>query len=460
MNSTGAGSGRRPLRLAAVGDLYIGRPLRHADHPDVVAATQLLRAADLRLANLECQLIEGDETPAWAAPGAWAGAPAGLANELVWLGVDAVSTANNHAGDYGSDGQASTEAALKARGIAWAGTGAHLAAARAPTFLDTPAGRVAMLAVSSSHLPHARAGRQREDTRGRPGVSPLRYGTRYRVDGAAWDALARVLREMPVEKLDGHRDRPLQRRYDAERGGRTLSFFGAQFVRGTDFGIESWAADDDLAEIATAIRSARHAADWVILQLHVHEYDRRPSEPPAFARELARHAIEAGADAVIGHGEHGVRGIEMHRGRPIFHGIGAFVFQPYLFPQQPADFYEAYRMRDAALVDVYRERREAAGFFGRLDHWEALLVALDLRKGAGPDFTVHPITLWPHGATEPDGLPHLAHNADGLALLTKVRELSERLGTKLALDESACTLRASPGSAAAHSLSPTTESRP
>jgi poly-gamma-glutamate synthesis protein (capsule biosynthesis protein) len=37
---------------------------------------------------------------------------------------------------------------------------------------------------------------------------------------------------------------------------------------------------------------------------------------------LARAAIDAGADIVIGHHAHMLRGIEFHRGKPIFHGLG------------------------------------------------------------------------------------------------------------------------------------------
>ncbi|NLE81679.1 MAG: CapA family protein [Rhodococcus sp.] len=36
-------------------------------------------------------------------------------------------------------------------------------------------------------------------------------------------------------------------------------------------------------------------------------------------------AIDAGADAVVGHHSHITRGIEMYRGKPIFHGLGNFV---------------------------------------------------------------------------------------------------------------------------------------
>ena len=41
-----------------------------------------------------------------------------------------------------------------------------------------------------------------------------------------------------------------------------------------------------------------------------------------YERAVAHAAIDAGADIVLGHHAHIVRGIEIHRGRPIFHGLG------------------------------------------------------------------------------------------------------------------------------------------
>jgi hypothetical protein len=44
-----------------------------------------------------------------------------------------------------------------------------------------------------------------------------------------------------------------------------------------------------------------------------------------YERPLARAVIDAGADIVVGHHAHILRGIEMYKGRPIYHGLGNFV---------------------------------------------------------------------------------------------------------------------------------------
>jgi hypothetical protein len=48
-------------------------------------------------------------------------------------------------------------------------------------------------------------------------------------------------------------------------------------------------------------------------------------EPRGELRRWARAVIDAGADAVVGHGPHVLRGIEFYRGRPIVYSLGNFL---------------------------------------------------------------------------------------------------------------------------------------
>jgi len=47
-----------------------------------------------------------------------------------------------------------------------------------------------------------------------------------------------------------------------------------------------------------------------------------PAALAPYERPLAHAAIDAGADVVVGHHAHILRGIELYRDRPIFHGLG------------------------------------------------------------------------------------------------------------------------------------------
>jgi hypothetical protein len=50
-----------------------------------------------------------------------------------------------------------------------------------------------------------------------------------------------------------------------------------------------------------------------------------PAVLAMYERPLAKAAIDAGADIVVGHHAHILRGIELYKGRPIYHGLGNFV---------------------------------------------------------------------------------------------------------------------------------------
>ncbi len=50
-----------------------------------------------------------------------------------------------------------------------------------------------------------------------------------------------------------------------------------------------------------------------------------PATIAMYERQVAKAAIEAGADIIIGHHAHILRGIETYKGKPIFHGLGNFV---------------------------------------------------------------------------------------------------------------------------------------
>ena len=74
--------------------------------------------------------------------------------------------------------------------------------------------------------------------------------------------------------------------------------------------------------MAQDVGHARSAgADLCIVALHkgiVHV----PAKLAPYERPVAWAAIDAGADVVIGHHAHILRGFEFYRGRPIFHGLG------------------------------------------------------------------------------------------------------------------------------------------
>jgi poly-gamma-glutamate capsule biosynthesis protein CapA/YwtB (metallophosphatase superfamily) len=62
--------------------------------------------------------------------------PPALLEDLKWMGVNMVSTANNHVTDFGQDGLLASLGHVEAAGLVHSGSGAHLTAAQKPGYLD------------------------------------------------------------------------------------------------------------------------------------------------------------------------------------------------------------------------------------------------------------------------------------------------------------------------------------
>lgn len=92
----------------------------------------------------------------------------------------------------------------------------------------------------------------------------------------------------------------------------------------------------DIARSAQVVDSVRPLVDLLVVTFHGGAEGVRALRVPESAESLgreprgdlrlwARAVIDAGADAVIGHGPHVLRGIEFYRGRPIVYSLGNFL---------------------------------------------------------------------------------------------------------------------------------------
>lgn len=77
-------------------------------------------------------------------------------------------------------------------------------------------------------------------------------------------------------------------------------------------------------DIYYALLEARKKADYVLVIVHggIEHYQL----PTLEMKKLYRFFIDAGADAVINHHQHCFSGYEVYKGRPIFYGLGNFIF--------------------------------------------------------------------------------------------------------------------------------------
>lgn len=238
-----------------------------------------LAGAALRFANLECCLYRPPGGHSVAAEGFFADPAA--AGAVLRLGrIDAVGLANNV--NYGAAAILGSIAELDALGIAHAGAGANLVGARAPAILERQGVRFGFLQRSSVYWPTGH-----EAAPDMAGIAVIRGHTAYQVP------LHKTRPEIP----------PMNR-------------------PGVPPTILTWADPQYLAAFAEDVAALRPRVDFLVASCHW-GLDRTVLQ---YMREIAHAAIEAGADIVVGHGPHYALPVEIHRGRPIFYGLGSFSF--------------------------------------------------------------------------------------------------------------------------------------
>src|SRR5690349_10551113 len=180
------------LRVTATGDALCTRRLNaHKDAP-YLRLIELIRGCDLAFTNMEVVLSSFRGTPVVESGGFHLSTDPAIARDLMWLGFNCTAFANNHTYNYGEEGIRLTLDALQEMGLPCAGAGRNLAEARMPAYIETDPARVGLLACCSTFAPGQRAGEQRPDLQGRPGLNPLRFKTTYAVDAEAMAALKRV----------------------------------------------------------------------------------------------------------------------------------------------------------------------------------------------------------------------------------------------------------------------------
>lgn len=412
------GDAEGEITLALAGDAIITRQLSPFDEPEFLFLRDLIRESDAAFVNLEILFhdFEPEIIPATQSGGTYMRADPAIAKELVWMGFDMVSMANNHTGDYGYGGLRSTTRAVEAVGLMHAGTGENLAEARSPGYLETARGRVALISAASTFPAGSRAGHQRKDIRGRPGLSPIRFDRTYQITREQMSAL-RTYREGTGSSAGQ---------------GETLRLFGETFRLGDEYAVLTTPNEDDLAEIVASVKEAKRQANIVIFSSHSHEAGRTNNYPADFVKTVAHAVIDAGADIFLAHGPHVLRGIEIYKGKPIFYSLGDFVFQNETVSRQPWDNYKSRGLGPEAVAqDFYDARQRTGGFPSRRQIWESF-VALVRFKGdnlAGID--LHPITLG-YGLDRPQrGRPLLATGDLAQKIIDETTEYSQPFGTRI-----------------------------
>lgn len=423
----------RDLTFAATGDSMITRAMRVHREERFLGLVNLLRSTDAAFTNLEMLFHDYEGSPGFQ-PGTYTRSDPANLEELKWMGFQMVSCANNHAFDFGEVGLLTTREHVRRAGLVAAGTGRNLAEARAPAYLETPKGRIALLSVTSTFPEHARAGDQRPDMQGRPGVSALGHQIIYTVDGEAMAQLRRISQGLGFEA-----EKEYQRRFGftgavPEDTETEFHFLGRKFRLGQGFAVNTIPQDGDVKDILRWVRDARRMADWVVLSLHSHENGATRDEPAEFVRTFAHQCIDAGVDIFVGHGPHFLRGIEIYKGKPIFYSLGNFIFQNDTVYKFPQDAYNRFGLGyDATPADFFEARsaRDTRGFPANPVYWETVVALVHFKRGRLEEVRLYPCELGLGRPRSQRGRPLLASPEAGAQCLERVARLCKPFGTEV-----------------------------
>jgi poly-gamma-glutamate capsule biosynthesis protein CapA/YwtB (metallophosphatase superfamily) len=441
--------------LAAVGDLIISRPLSQLlpRDPGFSAAVRILREADVAFGNFENVAVDPAHIPGHPYPGrgdvSLVAEPA-VAKDLVHMGFDLVSRANNHSMDWGVEGMRETTRILDESGLVHAGVGENRAEARAARYLETPSGRVALVSMASTFGDNAPAMPPHGRAPGRPGLSPLRVTRSLVLPKDVLERLQSVKAalEAPGRSCEVTSTSELEGRRKAEReASERVKFLDTEFRSGERTAAHYEIDRGDLDEIRQAIRQGKQHSDLLIATIHAHETGLGCEEPGDFLPVLARAAIDAGAGVFIAHGEHRLMPIEIYKGRPIFYSLANFYWSDILEPVAEETyeanrellakaFGDSARPTDPDLLTVWN----AAGFDDPRV-FQTIIAVCRWRGGRVTEVRLHPIDLGYGQRLTSSGIPRLAAPAMAQEILARLQRISAPYGTRIEIESGVGVIR-------------------
>jgi len=431
------------LTIALTGDSMVTRSLSVFAEEPYLRMRDILKSADVVFTNFEANAHPYLDDPHAQRDGGgtYVTTEPRLLADLKWMGVNLVACGSSHADDYGPKGILDTLRYLDEAGIAHAGSGRHLAEARAPAYLETAQGRVALLAATSQYRPGTKAGDQRYDTLGYPGVNGVRHKVVYGIDRPMLDELRKIGAAIGWDAAVDRRR--FQGDPQPKRSDDSYNFLGRTFKVG-QAGETTFVNEEDLAENLRQVRNARAFADKVIVSLHCHDLGgpslltaKRRTEIDDladFAIDFGRRSIDAGADIFVCHGPQVPMAVELYKGKPMLHGIGTFVFQVETMKYLPAEAYQRYGLDDRATPADFiaaRYQDDTLGHAADPVQWEQMFAMCEFAGDDLTDLRLYPIDLGHQRPRTGRGRPMLADRTIAARVLARVERLSAKYGTRI-----------------------------
>lgn len=419
------------ISFTATGDSLITRRLPDNDKNYKEIET-IIHRGDVRFTNLETTVMSEEAFPSAVSGGTWSSASPEMLDDLLSYGFNLISWANNHTLDYSYGGLKATENYLNESGIVHAGAGKNLASASEPRYLETTNGRVALIAATSNFDQTWIAGEQRRDMVGRPGINPIRVRTVYTINRIQMKQLKEIARSC---NMNYAYNILTSKGYMRKHPDQYFPFGEYLFQEG-DSGESITQIDPrDENRIINSIKEAKRQSDYILVSIHTHQPNEDEFEEPAnFIVNFSKKCIDEGAHAIICHGPHIVRGIEIYKNCPIFYSLGNFVFQNESSTCQPSDYYNKLGLgHENNVADAFDKKCELGlnGFSNDYKVWQSIIPYWKMKNGKLYELLLYPIDL---GFEQPrfrKGWPKSTINTE---VLDNIAKLSSKYGVEIVIN--------------------------
>ena len=421
------------MKFTAVGDILVQKRLPET-YEGFEEIKEFIEQGDARFFNLETTLnYEGECFASQFSGGTYIRTNPEMYYDMLRYGFNMVSANNNHAFDFSFEGFARTLETLNESGIVHAGIGNNLHQASAPAYLETPKGRVALISVSTSFNAAMMAGEQSRRVAGRPGVNGIRWAQKVVVPKEDFEAIQRV-----GDKCGINCSKNITRGegYYPELPEGVAEIGEQQFILGDDYGLIYDLNKKDLERLKASIREAELCADYVMVSVHHHQNEGMDkANVPEFHKTLFRNIIDWGADAVVGHGPHLLRAIEVYKDKPIFYSLGDFLIQLYDVAFAPEDFYAKYGMNsDDSVIELLKKRSRdfTTGLMAQKEMREAIIPLWETDGKKLKSLKLMPVYASCGEGKYIEGLPQPAKDT---TFMEKLAELSKPYGVEITPDD-------------------------
>ena len=425
------------MTFTATGDMLIQRRI-HKDSFGFSEIKEYLAKSEVRYVNLETTIHRGEYYANQFSGGSYLRAEPETLEDIKEYGFNMLSFANNHSMDFDRGGLMATKKYVDKAGIVNAGVGANLDEAASPKYLETPRGRVALIGVVStmgtpleSSL-SAMAGKQSRRYTGRPGVNGLRISDYLEVTTEQLEIIKQI---SAISKINAQKDIERAEGYFPQLPDGTAVLKDLQFKVGNETRYITHPNAEDMQRVEKAIYEAQMQADYILVSIHSHEVSGDSKENPAdFLQEFAHKCIEAGAHAIIGHGPHLLRPIEIYKNRPIFYSLGDFVIHNECIPYAPEEMFENQGLTsDSTMRDFFckRSNNYTRGLMRDRRMLESVIPYFEMEDGVLTKLELMPIELQFDQPVWKNGNPRFS-NQHGI--IERLAVMSAPYGSKISID--------------------------